>query len=692
MAVNKKNKYINREISWLSFNERVLQEAADNQNPLIERLRFLGIFSNNLDEFFRVRFASMKRMMQYEPNTTLIGGQKPKQLLKQIQDIVLQQRFRFDEIYNEILKGLEQHNVFLINEHELNDTQVAFVKKYYLEKVRPVLIPIMLDKLEEFPALKDRTIYLAVKLSNTVKTEKRRYSLIEIPTNVLPRFIHLPSAHGEDYIILLDDIIRFNMKDIFFLFDYDSFEAYTVKITRDAELDVDHDVSKSLLENLSKSVKKRELGQPVRLIYDYEIPKDLLKFMVQRIKLSEVDNIVSGGRYHNFKDFISFPSLGKVELNFPEKQQLPHDIVSPNHSVFAKMREQDILLHYPYQSFNHFIDFLREAAIDPKVESIHMTLYRIAKNSAVANALLNAKKNGKEVTVVIELQARFDEESNIYWSQLLQEEGVNIIYGVKNHKVHCKMCLVNRREKGQLVQYVNISTGNYHDSTSKIYTDKSLLTCNPRITREIARLFDFFENNLKTGRYRELMVAPFSMRQKIVAHINNEIKNAKAGKKAFIYIKLNALVDEEMIDKLYLASQAGVKIKIICRSICSLVPGVKGLSENIEVISIVGRFLEHNRMMIFHNSGNELYYIMSSDWMVRNLDHRIEVACPIFDKKIQQELKDILEMQFKDNVKARIIDAEQTNKYVKATTGKRFSAQEEIYNYLKHKLEVTTQV
>lgn len=685
--VKKKQRYINREISWLSFNERVLQEAADEKNPLVERLRFLGIFSNNLDEFYRVRFATIKRMMQYEPNTILIGGQKPKQVLKQIQDIVLKQRIWFDKIYQNILHGLEQHNIFIINEHELNETQSEFVKNYFLEKVRPVLIPIMLDKLEEFPILKDRTIYLAVKLSNTVKAEKRRYSLIEIPTNVLPRFIKLPSAQNENYIILLDDIIRFNMKDIFFLFDYDTFEAYTIKITRDAELDIDHDVSKSLLENLAKSVKKRETGQPVRLIYDYEIPKDMLKFLVQRIKLSEVDNIVSGGRYHNFKDFINFPDLGNEALVFPKQPQLPHDIIKPNKSVLARMKEGDILLHYPYQSFTHFIDFIREAAIDPKVESIHITLYRIAKNSAVANALLNAKKNGKEVTVVIELQARFDEESNIYWSQVLQEEGVNIIYGVKNHKVHCKLCLVTRKEKGKLVRYANISTGNYHDSTSKIYTDKSLLTCNPKITTEIARLFDFFDNNLRTGRYRELLVAPFNMRQKLVALINNEIKNAKARKEAYMYIKLNSLVDEEMINKLYQASQAGVKIKMICRSICSLIPGVKGLSENIEIISIVGKYLEHNRMMIFCNGGDEKYFIMSSDWMVRNLDHRIEIACPIYDKKIQQELKEILMMQFNDNVKARIIDVEQKNEYRKTNTIQEFNAQEEIYNYLKQKVD-----
>lgn len=678
-----KQKYINREISWLSFNERVLQEAADEHNPLIERLKFLGIFSNNLDEFFRVRFATIKRMMQFEPNTILIGGEKPKQILKQIQDIVLKQRFKFDQIYDDILKGLALHDVHIINEHQLNEEQQSFVIKYFLEKVRPVLTPIMLDKVEEFPVLKDRTIYLAVKLSKNDSAEKHKYSLVEIPTHVLPRFIILPSDNKSQHIILLDDIIRFNLKDIFFLFDYDKHEAYTVKITRDAELDIDNDVSKSLLENLSKSVKKREQGLPVRLIYDYEIPKDLLKYIVQRIKLSEVDNIVSGGRYHNFKDFMNFPDLGKPELFFAKTEQLPHNILKPYSSVFAKVREQDILMHYPYQSFNHFIDFLREAAIDPKVESIHITLYRIAKNSAVANALLNAKKNGKDVTVVVELQARFDEESNIYWSQLLQEEGCNVIFGVKNHKVHCKMCLVARREKGRLIHYVNVSTGNYHDSTAKLYTDKSFLTCDPRITREVAKLFEFFENNLKVGRYKELMVAPFNMRQKILFLINNEIKNAKLKKDAYIYIKLNSMVDEEMIDKLYQASQAGVKIKIICRSICSLIPGIKGLSENIEVISLVGKFLEHNRMMIFCNGGNEQYYIMSSDWMARNLDHRIEIACPIYDKRIQKELKDILMIQFRDNVKARIIDAAQQNMYKKLPGVSRCSAQEEIYNYLK---------
>jgi len=358
MPAKRKQKYINREISWLSFNERVLQEAADERNPLIERLRFLGIFSNNLDEFFRVRFATIKRMAQYDPETALIGGQKPKLLLKQIQDNVLKQRFRFDEIYNDILKGFEKHNIFIINEHELNEEQGAFVKNYFLEKVRPVLIPIMIDKLEEFPMLKDRTIYLAVKLSRSDNPAKKRYSLIEIPTTVLPRIIKLPSKHNENYLIFLDDLIRYNLKDIFFLFDYDIIEAYTVKITRDAELDVDNDVSKSLIEVISKSVKKREIGLPVRLIYDYEIPKDLLKFIVQRIKLSEVDNIVSGGRYHNFKDFISFPDLGLKKLTYDKLVPLPHPFLKPNNSVFSEIRQRDILTHYPYQSFHHFIDFL----------------------------------------------------------------------------------------------------------------------------------------------------------------------------------------------------------------------------------------------------------------------------------------------------------------------------------------------
>jgi polyphosphate kinase len=684
----KKQKFVNREISWLSFNDRVLQEAADENNPLLERLKFLGIFSNNLDEFFRVRFATIKRMAQLEPNTVLTGGQKPKQVLRLIQDIVLKQRFRFEEIYQEILKKFSEQNIFIVNEKELTPDQGRYVQEYFLEKVRPVLIPIMIDRLEDFPVMKDRTIYLAVKLSRSNKPDKMRYALIEIPTPVVPRFIVLPSEGDKKFIILLDDIIRYNLKDIFFLFDYDRHEAYTVKITRDAELDIDNDVSKSLIENLAKSVKKREVATPVRLIYDYEIPKDLLKFIVQKLKLTEDDSIVAGSRYHNFRDFMNFPDLGKKQLVFRKIPPQPHRLLKPHSSVLAVMRQQDVLLHYPYQSFNHFIDFLREAAIDPKVESIHITLYRIAHNSAVANALLNAKKNGKEVTVVVELQARFDEESNIYWSQVLQQEGVHVIFGVKNLKVHCKMCLVTRREKGKLAMYANISTGNYHDETAKLYTDKSFLTCDPRITKEVRKIFDFFENNIKISRYKELMVSPFNMRQRLINLINNEIKNARNKKEAYIYLKMNALVDEEMINRLYLASQAGVKIKIICRSICCLVPGIKGLSENIEVISIVGKYLEHNRMMIFCNGGQELYYIMSADWMPRNLDHRIEVACPVYDKNIQRELKDILMLQWQDNVKARIIDEQQSNRYKRVANMPPCNSQEEIHNYLKKLVEI----
>jgi polyphosphate kinase len=529
-----------------------------------------------------------------------------------------------------------------------------------------------------------------VKLLKSDKPDKLRYAMIEIPTSVLPRFVVLPAEGNRQFIILLDDIIRYNLKDIFFLFDYDQHEAFTIKITRDAELDIDNDISKTLLENIQKSVKKREIANPVRLIYDYEIPKDLLKFVVQKLMLTENDNIVAGSRYHNFKDFMSFPDLGKKELIFQKVQPQPHHILKPHSSVFSVIREQDALLHFPYQSFHHFIDFLREAAMDPKVESIHITLYRIARNSAVANALLNAKKNGKEVTVIVELQARFDEESNIYWSQILQEEGVKVIFGVKNLKVHCKLCLVTRREKGKLVYYTNISTGNYHEETAKLYTDKSFFTCDPRITKEVSKVFQFFENNIKISRYKELMISPFNMRQRLVSLINKEIKNAKSKKEAYIYLKVNSMVDEDMINRLYAASKAGVKIKIVCRGICCLIPGIKGLSENIEVVSIVGKYLEHNRMLIFCNGGNEKYYIMSADWMPRNLDYRIEIACPIYDKKIQRELKNILMLQFHDNVKSRIIDIEQNNRYKRIPGAERCSAQEEIHNFLKHRIEITS--
>lgn len=678
-----KAKFISREISWLSFNARVLQEAADPQVPLIERIKFLGIFSSNLDEFFRVRVATLKRLTSLGKKAKKLIGHDPKEILEEIQEIVLKQQEKSDLIYLNILKELEKHKIFIVNENQLNEEQGEFVKSYFRQEVRPTLIPIMISHLPKFPDLKDQSIYLAICLLKRNHLRKAKYALIEVPTDVLPRFLILPESDGHKYIILLDDVIRYNLKDIFSIFHFDRFEAYTIKLTRDAELDIEDDVSESFIRKISKSLKLRKGGRPVRFIYDSQIPKELLEFLIKHIHLNKDDNLIPGGRYHNFKDFMNFPKIGSRSLQYLPLIPLRHKDLEYQKSLLKTISEKDIILHYPYQSFDYMIDLLREASIDPKVTSIKMTLYRAAKNSKVINALINAIKNGKAVTVIMELQARFDEEANIYWANKLQEEGARVIYGVPGLKVHAKLCLITRREKGKTLHYANIGTGNYNEATAKIYSDHSLFTSDQRITKEVSRVFDFFENNYKVSMFKHLVVSPFCMRERFVELIQNEIKNAQRGKEAYIILKLNNLADQHMIRKIYEASKAGVRIKLIVRSSCSLIPGIQGLSENIEAISILDKFLEHSRILIFYNGGKEKYYISSADWMTSNLDRRVEVACPIYDKAIQQELKTFLDIQWKDNTKARIINEKQDNPYRKISSEARIRAQEAIYDFLK---------
>ena len=491
--------------------------------------------------------------------------------------------------------------------------------------------------------------------------------------------------------ILLDDIIRYNLREIFYLFNYEKMEAYTIKLTKDAELDIDNDVSSSFIEQLSKSLKQRKVANTVRFIYDQKMPADLLDYLRSQLELSDADSVVAGGRYHNFKDFMGFPDLGMKHLRHKKIPPLPHPHLKPYTSIFRAIAKGDAMLHFPYQSFHHVIDILREAAIDPKVKEIYITLYRVAKNSAVVNALINAVRNGKKVTVVVELQARFDEENNIYWANKLQEEGAQIIHGVKTLKVHSKLVLISRKEKGRMVHYANIATGNFNESTAKLYTDKSLLTSDPQITREVFKMFEFFGNNLKRHKYKHLILSPFSLRKKMMRLINKEIRLAKAGEEAYIMLKLNGLIDYSMIKKLYEASQAGVKIRLIVRGVSSIIPGVPGLSENIESISIVDKYLEHSRIYIFGNGGSAKYFISSADWMTRNLDHRIEVTCPIYDQELQQELRHVFELQWKDNVKARINDGPSGNVYRKpGQDDTPHRAQVEIYKYLKQKSGTST--
>lgn len=678
--------YINREISWLSFNERVLQEAQDPSNPLLERVKFLGIFSNNLDEFFRVRFASIKRIVESRLKIKSVLGGSPESILKQIKIIATKQRDTFESVYDQLLLELEKENIHLINEKELDEKQGQFVREYFQEKVRPTLTPLLLDDQLTFPNLDERRVYLAVKLF-PAKSKKVRYFLIVVPTHILDRFLILPQQGKDRYIIQLDDVIRYNLDDIFYIFKYTKIEACVIKVTKDSELDIDNDVAQSFLEQVRKSLKKRAKANAVRFVYDEQMPDDLYQLLVNKLKLTESDNIQPGSRYHNHREFMGFPDLGRKSLVNKSVPPLLHPVLQANKSVFAAMKKGDFILHYPYHSFHHFIDFLREAAIDPKVTAIKMTLYRVADQSAVINALMNAIRNGKRVTVVVEIQARFDEEHNIYWAKKLHREGGNIIYGVKGYKVHSKLCLIERREKGKLAQYLNIGTGNYNESTATLYTDESLFTTDERLTSEVNKLFNLIENPLSKVNFEHLIVSPFDTRSVITQKIRREINHAKSGKPASIVMKVNGLSDQEIIDELYFASQAGVKVRLLCRSICCLKPGIKGLSENIEVISLVDKYLEHARVYLFENDGENDLYLASADMMIRNLDYRIEVACPIFNPIIKQEIIDILNIQFSDNVRARIIDSRNRNKYKSTNGEKKIRAQEEIYEYLKDKYQ-----
>ena len=671
---------INRELSWLSFNERVLQEAEDASVPLLERLKFLGIYSNNLDEFFRVRIATLKRMIDVDKNAKIDIGISPTKLLIKINEKLKQLSTRYDKTYQHLLKDLEKENIFILNEKHLDKEHGEFVRTYFQEKVRLEIFPVMLDKVKEFPVLQDASIYLAVRFSKT-KTNQTHYALIEVPTYTLSRFVVLPPKKDKQFILFLDDVIRYNLKSIFQIYDFDKIEAYTIKFTRDAELDVDNDVSLTLLESMELGLKKRKEGNALRFLYDAEMPKDFQHYLIKKMELDKKTELYAGSRYHNFKDFIRFPTFGKTHLLNPKQEHIIHSDLHKTKSILAKMKEKDMLLNFPYHSFDYFLDLLREAAIDPNVSHLRITLYRVSSNSHVIKSLITALHNGKDVTVFIELRARFDEEANIDWANILRDAGARVITGIAGLKVHSKLCIITRREKGNKIYYGCIGTGNLHEKTARIYTDTMLLTCNQIITKEARQIFTFFDKNYSVPKLQKLLVAPFNLRSKINTLINREIKHAKAGKKAEVFLKLNNLVDEEMIQKLYQASKAGVKVRLIIRGICSLIPNLPGLSENIQAISIVDKFLEHNRVFMFHNLGKPEIYIGSADLMTRNLDFRVEIATPILDEKIQKQLLHILDLQWRDNVKARIFNETQNNLFKKQTTAIAIRSQDAIYDF-----------
>lgn len=692
------NPYIDREKSWLAFNARVLQEAADENVPLLDRLRFLGIFSNNLDEFFRVRYAAIRRMTLEKIDTKpMLGDISAEQLLKDITEIVIEHQSESLRILNDIEKKLEKQGIYIINEKQINKDQETFIKEFFIQKVSPELVTIMLNDLVEFPLIKDTSGYLAVKLvmnknksgliSQLLNDKEIRYAIVEIPKTI-NRFVVLPSNSDKQYIILLDDVIRYSLDHIFNIFDYESIDAHMIKITRDAQLEFDSDLSKSLIEKISYSVKERRVGEPVRFVYDQAIEKDTLEFFLNRMKIDSSDSIIPGGRYHNRRDYMDFPNLGRYDLLYKQNVPLPIQGLSLDGSMLQSIKEKDYLLHAPYQSFSYVIRFLREAALDPKVQSIKITLYRLSKNSQIVSSLINAAKNGKKVTVQIELQARFDEASNISYAEQMQEEGINLIFGVKGLKVHSKICLVERLEDDEIKRYGFFSTGNFSESSAKIYTDVTLFTSDSKILKDMSKVFEFFEVNYRVHRYKHLIVSPHYTRSRFVKLIDREIKNASEGKPAYINLKMNSLSDYKMIDKLYEASNAGVKIKLIIRGICCLVPGLKNYSENIEAISIVDNYLEHSRVFIFGNNDNPEVFISSADFMTRNIDARVEVSCPIYDEEIKQDLIDTFGIGWKANVKARLHSDKFENLYRKRGEDKVFRAQQEMYKHYQNKLEV----
>ncbi|WP_034229423.1 polyphosphate kinase 1 [Aquimarina pacifica] len=699
MVKNVKNQYINRELSWLQFNGRVLQEASDDTVPLLERLRFIGIFSNNLDEFFKVRYATIKRIdLAGKDGKNVLKGTTASNLLEKITNIVIKQQAESLKIIDTIKSKLEDHNTFIIDENQVTEDQDAFIRNYFVTKVSPALVTYILNDLDKFPHLKDSVAYLAVKLVLKEKipkegriskilqqtTKEKIYALIEIPKNT-DRFVVLPEKDGKQFIIMLDDLIRYCMHINFSIFDYLEASAHMIKITRDAQLDFDNDLSKSFIQKISSSVKSRRDGEPVRFVYDKTIEKDTLDFLMEKMGIHNTDSIIPGGRYHNRRDYMNFPDLGYPDLVYQQIKPLPIVGLVLQGSLLDKIARKDFLQYTPYHTFSYTVKFLRESAIDPKVKSIKITIYRLASISHIASSLINAAKNGKRVTVEIELQARFDEAANIRYAEKMQREGVNLIFGVTGLKVHCKACVIEREEKGKLKRYGFISTGNFNESTAKFYTDYTLFTTNEAILKETNRVFKFFETNYKINRYKHLLVSPHYTRSSLVKLIDKEIKNVKEGGIGGIRLKLNSLSDYDMIDKLYEASRAGVKIDLIVRGICCLVPGIPGMSENIKAISIVDKFLEHPRLLIFENGGDPKVYISSADWMTRNLDRRVEISCPIYDQDIKKELMDTFDICWNDNVKGRILSENQENTYIKNDKEK-VRSQVATYDYYLKKL------
>lgn len=673
-----KTKFINREISWLYFNNRVLQEAANKDVPLVERLKFLGIYSNNMDEFFRVRVATLKRMLELDVQTEE-DKDDPEKILKKIAKITATSQSEMENIFSEIKGILKTENIFFVDETELTESQIEFVKFYYDKYLEDAITPILLNE-QILPELIDAKLYLIVKLSNSKKPDNKKYALIEFPGSDFSRFLELPDTQDGKYLILLDDVIRLSLPLLFKCLPYDTFEAYTFKITRDSEMEIVSELGEGILEKVSKGVKSRRFGSTLRIVYDRSMPEEMKKFLIKKLDLKKSTAIIAGGRYHNFKDFIGFPSLGIDKFTYKKTEPVENKIIANSNSVIEAIEQQDLFLHYPYYSFSQYVQLLREAAINPDVSSIKITIYRMAHKSKVAKALIFAAKNGKKVTAVVELRARFDEEHNIQWAQRMQDAGVNVVFGIEGLKIHSKLTLIKKKNGKKIAA---ISTGNFHEGNAAVYTDFTLFTANQQIASEMDHVFDFINQPFQNQRFAHLLVSPQEMRKKLTQLVQNEISNAKKGLPAYIYCKINHITDYKFIEKLYDAAEAGVKIKLIVRGMCTIVPTSEKLKGNIEIVSIVDKYLEHSRILVFCNNEVEKYFITSADWMTRNLDRRIEVAVPIYSKTIQRELKNVLDYAWNDNVKARIVDGTGENE-LKTNDKTPFRSQEKLYEHYKN--------
>jgi polyphosphate kinase len=679
-----KPRFINRELSWLDFNARVLQEAAHQSVPLLDRLRFIGIFSNNLDEFFQVRYATVQRIAQSEKTgKKVFGGENASELLKMITKKVIEQQKESTKILRGIEKELEKEQIYFVNESEVLEEHKNFLKEYFIQKVSPALMTIMISENKD-QDFSDNQAFLAVKLtfeSNTLL--RNQFALIEIPKE-LDRFIVLPQLGENQYVMFLDDLIRYHFHLIFNFNEFTSITSHMIKVTRDAELDMEGDVSKSYINKIVESVRERILAEPVRLVYDTDIPEDMLNLVKGILGMDSTDSLIPGGRYHHRRDYMNFPPLKNSNLQYDKVDPVTIPGLSLEKSILKAVDQKDFLLYTPYHSFSYLIKFLREAALDPEVTTIKITIYRLSKLSNVASALINAVKNGKKVLVQLELQARFDETNNIIYAEKMQAAGVQLIFGIPGLKVHSKIGIIEKVVDGRKKRYGFISTGNFNEDTAKIYTDYTLLTSNQKILKEVNKVFNFLQVHYKLKKYKHLIVSPHYTNNAVVRMINKEIENHKAGLPSGIRLKLNAITNFRIIEKLYEASCEGVSVKMIVRGICCLIPGVKGMSENIEVISIVDKYLEHPRVYVFENGGTPKIYLSSADFMTRNIENRVEVAVPIYDKVLQEEILDVFEIAWNDNVKARRINGLQQNVFI-SNHSEEIRSQVKIHEYYTKK-------